>query len=49
MNELKYSYYWNKKAWANKKRFATYMEVTIWTKLIDFKSPLLSGDLKPYQ
>ena len=25
------------------------MDVTKWTKLIDFKSPFLSGDLKPYR
>jgi len=25
------------------------MDVTIWTKLIDFKSPCLGGDFKPYR
>jgi len=37
MNELKYFYYWNKKSLSQKKDSSTNMDVTIWTKLIDFK------------
>jgi len=46
MNELKNLYYWNKKSLSKKYESSTNMDVTIWMKLIDFKSPFLAGDLK---
>jgi len=49
MNELKYLYYWNKKNLSKKNESSTNMDVTIWTKLIEFKSLFLAGGLKPYR
>jgi len=38
-----------KKFEQKKNELSTNMDVTIWTKLIDFKSRFLAGDLKPYR
>ena len=37
------------KKFEQKKEPLTNVDVAIWTKLIDFKSPFLAGDLKPYR
>jgi len=45
MNEPKYLYYWTKELDEKKRIVNLYGR----HKLVDFKSPFLAGDLKPYR